>query len=122
MEKKTTVILGASPKSDRYAYKAQEKLLSQGYRVIPVNPAYKSILGIPCVGSLAEIHENVDTLTLYLGPGHLRPLIPAILNLKPKRVIFNPGTESKELQEALEKEGIDNINACTLVLLSTGQY
>ncbi len=115
-------ILGASKKPERYAYKAMTMLKSHGYAVAPVNQVLEDIEGTPVFKSLADIPEKVHTLTLYIGPKHIKGEIEAILALKPGRVIFNPGTESDELMKALDEAGIPYLEACTLVLLSTGQF
>ncbi|WP_319561934.1 CoA-binding protein [Marispirochaeta sp.] len=115
-------ILGASRNPERYSHKAFSMLRQHGYKVVPVHPTLKEIEGVPVRNSLAEIKENIHTLTLYLGPRHIGSEIDAIINLKPERVIFNPGTESDELKAALDSAGIPYMEACTLVLLSTGQF
>jgi len=69
-----------------------------------------------------DIHPDVDTITLYVGPQNQPPLYDYILNTKPKRIIFNPGTENSELQRKAREQGIETLYACTLVMLSTGQY
>jgi len=116
------VLLGASHKPDRYAHQAQRLLLSLGYRVTPVNPALREVLGVPVLPRIADIREPADTLTLYLGAARLEPLIPQIVELRPGRVIFNPGTESAALQQALDLADIPWFAACTLVMLQTGQF
>jgi len=68
------------------------------------------------------IHEDIDTITLYIGPRNQAPYYDYILNTKPKRVIFNPGAENPELVEKLEEQGIEAVEGCTLVMLNTGQY
>ena len=83
---------------------------------------HSEIEGLPATQSLAEIKEPVDTPTLYVGPQRLTPLISDILRLAPRRVIFNPGTESPEAAAALDRAGITHLEACTLVLLQTGQF
>ena len=118
----TVVVLGASDQPDRYSHMAVALLLDHGHTVIPVHPALTEILGLPVVADLGEITVPVDTLTLYLGPQRLEPLIPAIVRLHPSRVIFNPGTESAMVQEALDAAGIPWLEACTLVLLRIGQF
>ena len=115
-------ILGASRKPERYSHKAFTMLKSHGYKVAPVHPVLEDIEGQPVYKSLADIPGKVHTLTLYVGPRHITDEIDAILALKPGRVIFNPGTESDELMRALDGAGIPYIEACTLVLLSTGQF
>jgi predicted CoA-binding protein len=115
-------LLGASPKPHRYAYQAQELLQAMGYPVIPVNPAIPEVLGVPVTRHLSEIDGPVQTLTLYLGSARLEPLIEDIVRLAPGRVIFNPGTESTTLQQALDQAGIAWMEGCTLVMLRTGQF
>ena len=118
----TVVVLGASDQPDRYSNKAVKMLLEHGHRVIPIHPALKTVEGIAVVPNLPSVSENVNTLTLYLGPDRLEKLISEIVQLAPKRVIFNPGTESPVVQQALDQAGIPWQEACTLVLLRTGQY
>ncbi|HRU39135.1 MAG TPA: CoA-binding protein [Candidatus Goldiibacteriota bacterium] len=121
-DKKRVVVLGASNKPERYSHQAVEALDAAGFEVIPVNPALKEILGKKVAGSLTSISGEVDTVTLYLGPERLKPLIDDIIRLKPRRVISNPGTETREMRDAAEKAGILYIEACTLVMLRTGQF
>ena len=118
----TVVVLGASADPERYAYRAVAMLKELGHRVIPVHPALAEVQGISVVRSLEEIGERVDTLTLYVGAARLAALIPAMVALRPGRVIFNPGTESAEVVAALDAAGIPWEEACTLVMLRTGQF
>lgn len=115
-------ILGASNKPDRYAFKAFQMLKQYGHSPIPVSPKLKELDGVPAVASLKDISFPVDTLTMYVGPDTSDKLRNEILSLKPKRVIFNPGSENPELEEALEKAGVHVVEACTLVLLRTEQF
>lgn len=115
-------VLGASPNPARYSNKAIRDLLKYGHEVIPINPAHQKIEGISVVSSLDEIKEPIDTLTVYVSPQHIQPLIPGILKSQPKRVILNPGTESEILEEQLKKKGIPYLHACTLVMLHTNQF
>ena len=115
-------ILGASDNPERYVHKALLRLTEAGYRVILVNPSLTAVEGIPCVKALGEIKEKIHTVTLYLGPSRLEPLIPDLMALKPVRVIANPGTESPAVEEACRKAGIVYVEACTLVLLATHQF
>lgn len=116
------VILGASPKPERYAYRAQRMLMEGGYRVTPVHPKVAAIEGVAVVHDLAEIAEPVHTLTLYVGPQRTASMIDDIVALEPVRVIFNPGTESEPLKQRLEAQGAECIEGCTLVMLRTGQF
>jgi predicted CoA-binding protein len=118
----TVAVLGASNNPERYSNMAVRRLREAGHHVIPVNPAFPAIEGLPVARSLGEIKEPVDTLTLYVGPQRLVPLTDEILRLAPKRVIFNPGTESPELAAALDRAGLPHVEGCTLVMLQTGQF
>lgn len=118
----TVVVLGASPDRERYSNKAMHLLQAHHHRVIPVSPVYTDIEGTPVLKDLGAVQGPVDTLTLYLSPKRLLPLAADIVRLHPKRVIFNPGTETPELQAALDAAGIPWEEACTLVMLRTGQY
>ena len=116
------VILGASNKTDRYAYMAQQGLVNRGFRVLPVHPTIKEIDGVPVFASLSDIKEPVNTITLYVGEERSTAVMQEILNLKPKRIIFNPGAENKSLQIEARKLGIEALDACTLVMLSTKTF
>jgi predicted CoA-binding protein len=115
-------ILGASNNPERYAHKALSMLREHGYRAIPVHPALNEIDGVPVSHTLGGIAERVDTLTLYVNPGRLADLLEDVVALKPRRVIFNPGTESPSARARLESAGVHCVEACTLVLLRTGQF
>jgi hypothetical protein len=115
-------VLGASKKAERYSNKAILLLKEHGHDVIPVNPIEEQIEELPVAHSLREIVGGVDTLTVYVGPRHIREVLEDIIQLRPKRVILNPGTESEELKTELENHEIPFLEACTLVLLKTGQY
>src|SRR5688572_3836935 len=110
-------VLGASPKKERYSNKAICMLLKHNHHVIPVAPGHKEIEGLKAVPSLTDIAQKIDTLSVYVGPDRIGPLINDIVNLHPKRVILNPGTESSELIKKLKEISIPYIEACTLVLL-----
>ncbi len=122
MSGKNVVVLGASDNPERYSYKALKMLSENNYNVIPVHPQLESIEGFKVVKELGSINEKVYTLTVYVGPARITPLIDDIVRLKPDRVVLNPGTESEELKSALKKASIPYLEACTLVLLRTGQF
>lgn len=115
-------LLGATSKTDRYAYLALEKLLAAGHEVYPVNAKLQMLLGKRVYASLAEIKEKIETLTLYVGPAKTNTMIEEILALHPKRIIFNPGTENDLLRDKANTLGIETIYGCTIVLLSTNQF
>ncbi len=122
MAEKSVAVLGASNKHDRYSNKAVRLLLEHGYRVIPVHPALTEIEGLPVAASLSDVERPLDTLTVYVGPARMQPMIDSIVELRPGRVVLNPGTESEDLKRRLDQAGIRYIEACTLVLLKTGQF
>ncbi len=115
-------MLGASPKADRYAYKAMQMLKEYGHRPVPVNPAFNEILGEKCHRSISDVPEKIDTATLYLGEARSVPLIPEILAAKPRRIIMNPGVENDTLAAEAEKQGIEVVYGCTLVMLRSGTF
>lgn len=115
-------ILGASAKPERYAYQAQLLLTEHDHEVYPISPTGAEILGVKGYSSIGEIEEPIDTVTLYLEPARLEPIIDEVIAAQPTRVIFNPGTESKTAQDAFEKAGIKTEEACTLVLLRMGRF
>ncbi len=121
-EEHHVAVLGAHTKPQRYSNQAVCLLLEHGYRVTPVHPKFEQIEGLQVAPSLKDIGGPVDTLTLYVGPDRIRPMIDEILTLAPGRVICNPGTESKELQVRLDAEGIPWLEACTLVMLRLGNF
>lgn len=96
-------------------------LTGKGHGIVNVGIKKGSVAGVE-IEVPDVIHTDIDTVTLYIGP-HLQPqYYNYILETKPKRVVFNPGTENQELEALLESNGIEPVEACTLVLLSTGQY
>jgi predicted CoA-binding protein len=122
MDNKKVVILGASNNKERYSYLALKLLDKHNYEVIPVHPTLSEIEGFKVINSITEINEKVGTLTVYVGPARIVPMIDDIVKLNPERVILNPGTESDELKKALKNAGISFIEACTLIMLKTGQF
>ena len=115
-------VLGASPKAERYSFRAMRMLKEYGHKPIPIHPAGHTVDGVPGLKSLSEIDQPVDTLTVYLNSKISNSLKDDILKLNPRRVIFNPGAENEELAEVLESAGIEVVIACTLVMLDTGAY
>ena len=116
------VIIGASDNPERYSHQAQLLLRQHGHEVVPVHPKLAEIEGVPVMADVNAISGPVDTVTLYVGPQISLTLKDKLIALKPRRVIFNPGTENAALVEALIAAGISCEEACTLVLLRTGQF
>ncbi len=122
MNAQTVVVLGASPKPQRFSNRALRLLRDHGHRVVPVHPRIDEIEGLPVIADVSACTGPVDTLTLYVGPERSRALIEAIVALRPRRVILNPGTESMALEQALRDAGIEAIRDCTLVMLREGRF
>lgn len=121
IQHKKTLVLGASDNPSRYSYMAIKRLAAHNHPVIAVGKKETT------VGNIA-IHkehiqeEGIDTVTLYLNPQNQKEYYDYILNLHPKRIIFNPGTENQELIKKAQDAGIEPFIGCTLVMLGTGQY
>ncbi len=115
------VVVGASDKQDRYSYKALMLLSEHGFNVIPIHPQLKTIENIPVKASLDQVTENIDTITMYVGPQISTNLVSEFVRIKPKRIIFNPGAENHSIYQVLKDAGINVVEACTLVMLKTGQ-
>ncbi|MFH2049876.1 MAG: CoA-binding protein [bacterium] len=115
-------ILGASPKEDRYSYKAVRLLKQNGFQPIPVHPAGHTVDGIEGLKSLTDISDPIDTLSVYVNSNISNGEKDNILKLKPRRVVFNPGTENSALAAFLKGEGIEVVENCTLVMLNLGIF
>lgn len=118
---KTTVVIGASADESRYSYKATMSLKKHGHKVFPVGLKQGTIDGETILTDKPPL-KDVDTVTLYVGPKNQSFWTDYILSLHPKRIIFNPGAENPEFLAVAEKNGIECQEACTLVMLSIGNY
>lgn len=116
-----TLVLGASLKQDRYSNFVIDQLVGYGEEVVAVGMRAGEVAGVKIDTDLVD-YDAVDTVTLYLNPKTQPEYYDYIVSLKPRRVIFNPGTENPDLYKILEENGIKSEVACTLVLLSTNQY
>lgn len=121
MKNKKTLVLGATTKADRYAYRAVNSLVDKGHSVIAIGQNQGEVAGVKIHTKQIPL-ANIDTVTLYLNPKNQRDYYNYIIETKPKRVVFNPGTENPELYQLLKANGIEVEVACTLVLLATNQY
>ena len=120
-ENPITLVVGASKNPERYSYKAIRSLISNGYPVLAYGLRNENVDGIAIQTDL-DFKEAIHTITMYVGPDRQAEIIPKLLELKPQRIIFNPGTENPIFIEKAIQQGIKTELACTLVLLSTGQY
>ena len=121
MTNKKTLVLGASTNPARYSNMAIKKLTAYKHTVVAVGQKAGEVNGIEIITGQPEI-ENVDTVTLYLNPTNQIPYYDYIISLKPERIIFNPGTENEDLEKLAQQNGIEPVEACTLVMLSAGMY
>ncbi len=118
---KKTVVLGASDNPSRYSFLAVQKLNRYGHAVVAIGKKPGKVGDTEVITEKAE-EKEVDTVTLYLNPKLQQQYYDYILSLHPKRIIFNPGTENAELEALAKANGIEAVEACTLVMLGTGQY
>ena len=118
---KKTVVLGASDNPERYSYLAVQKLRRYGHPVVAIGRK-EAMVGDTKISTAQSDEKEVDTVTLYLNPQLQKAYYNYILSLKPQRLIFNPGTENEELFDLAKAHNIEPVEACTLVLLGTGQY
>jgi uncharacterized protein len=118
---KKTLVLGASANPSRYSYLAVNKLREHKHPVVAIGRKTAIVADIPVQSETSPI-QDLDTVTMYLNPLNQKNYYDFILDQHPKRVIFNPGAENLEFEKILQEKGIQTVEACTLVLLSTGQY
>lgn len=119
----TTLVIGASENPQRYSYKAIEMLKEYGIKTLGLSKRKGLVFDVEILTNISEYsYSNIDTITLYVGVKHQEEYFELIKKVNPNRVIFNPGTENKELMLFLDKHNIHYIEACTLVMLRTNQY
>ena len=118
-----TVIIGATADPSRYAYLAAHMLDEYDHEIVPVSIKKGEILGKEILDLRKKPPiDNVDTVTMYIGTRNQPEWYDYILDLKPKRIIFNPGTENYEFEKMAEDRGIEAVQGCTLVMLRSRQY
>jgi predicted CoA-binding protein len=116
-----TLVLGASVKPERYSHRAVLQLRAHGHEVVAVGTE-KGRVGDVEIGVDFPPPKSIHTVTLYLNPSRQASICEQVIALRPQRVIFNPGTENPAFAQRLKEAGITTEEACTLVLLSIGQY
>ena len=121
MKPKKTLVLGASGNPSRYSYLAIQRLRSHGHPVVAIGRRMARVADTD-ISTVRPIVDDIDTVTMYMNEKHQEEYLDYILSLKPKRIIFNPGAENKKLTDLARKQGIQTMDACTLVMLSTNQY
>ncbi len=121
MSNKKTLVLGASDNPSRYSYLAVQRLRNHAHPVVAIGRKHTKV-GDVIVGTEKKAFDNIDTVTLYLNPQRQKEYYDYIFSLQPNRIIFNPGAENDELEDLAKAKGIQTLEACTLVMLSTNQY
>jgi len=121
MKNKKTLVLGATTKPEKYAFRAINMLVQKGHTVLAIGQNTGEVAGVKIYTKAIPV-KNIDTVTLYLNPARQRDYYNYIIEAQPKRVVFNPGTENPEFYQLLELNNIKAEVACTLVLLATNQY
>lgn len=123
MKKDKTLIVGATPNPTRYAFTAADFLQRSGKPFIPLSIKRGHVLGEEILDLRQKpTLEDIHTITLYLNANHQKEWEEYLLSLEPKRIIFNPGAENLRLAQKAQNEGIETLNACTLVMINSGQY
>ena len=118
---KRTLVLGASPNPIRFSHKAVKSLVRHGHEVVPIGIREGEIMWQKIIVGKPKL-KNIDTITLYLNPKNQKDYYEYIIELAPKRIIFNPGSENNELIELAMKNNIEVSIACTLIMLNTNRY
>jgi predicted CoA-binding protein len=118
---KKTLVLGASSKPGRFAMLAIKSLVKHNFEVVAVGARPDEVEGIQIV-NYPVFPTDIHTVTLYLNPFRQKQYIDYIIQLKPQRIIFNPGTENPELLKLARENGIEVVFDCTLVMLNSGVY
>lgn len=116
-----TVVLGASPNPVRFSHKAVKSLLKHDHEVVPIGFKNGLIVDQKILVGRPDLN-NVHTVSLYIGSSRQTDYYEYIISLKPKRVIFNPGTVNPEFMGRLKREGIEPVSACMLVMLNEGEF
>ena len=118
---KTTLVLGASANPARYSYLAIQRLRNHKHPVFAIGKRTGTVNDV-MIETEKKNYPGIHTITLYLNHDHQKEYYDYIISLKPQRIIFNPGAENPQLASLAADHNINTIEACTLVMLSTGQY
>lgn len=121
MKNKKTLVMGASPNPARYSNKAIKRLLTNDIEVVAIGKRETEVHGVPVIKGMPFL-SGVHTITLYLGPDNQEEYLNYLISLKPKRIIFNPGTYNKKLEKMAIESGIETVEDCTLIMLDIGDF
>ncbi|WP_075591154.1 CoA-binding protein [Labilibacter marinus] len=119
--KKKTLVIGASENPERYSNKAIKKLKQNNHPIVAIGLRDGEVDGVKISKEVVDTND-IDTVTMYVGPKHQASYFDIISNIKPQRIILNPGTENAEIEKLAQENDIEVVHGCTLVMLSTGQY
>lgn len=120
--KKVTLVLGASPNPERYAYKAIVELQRRNIPVVAIGTKDSDLGNLKIKTGMPDDMGEIHTITLYLNAKHQKEYYDYLLSLNPKRIIFNPGTSNPEFAGIARRKGIEVVNDCMLIMLNTGKY
>jgi uncharacterized protein len=118
---KKTLVIGASPNPERASWQLVSRLHRSGFPVVALGSREGNIEGVPIESEPQNI-EDIHTVSLYINPTLQKNYEQYIIELEPQRVIFNPGTENREMEKILNDHGIETLNACSLVMLALNNY
>lgn len=120
---KKTLVVGATANTGRYAFLAAHMLNEYGHEFVPIGIKKETVLGKEILNLRGKpAIEGIDTITLYIGPQHQPEWYEYLLSLKPRRIIFNPGTENETFEKMAEDKGVEAVEGCTLVMLRSNQF
>ena len=116
-----TLVVGGSTKPERFSFRAIQKLVRYGHEVVSIGLRGGEVSGVR-IWKERPAFEDIDTVTMYVGPERQPEIYGYLLGLKPRRIIFNPGTENGEFERMAHSDGIETIRHCTLVMLDQGEF
>lgn len=123
IELKRTLIVGATTNPSRYAFFVAKRFADKNIDFIPIGIKKGEVFGRKILDLRSKPPlDDIHTITLYIGTSHQGEWIDYLIGLKPKRIIFNPGTENPEFFKKASTAGIEALYACNLVMLSSGQF
>lgn len=121
VENKKTLVIGGSIKPERYSNRAIRKLLKYGFPVVSIGLREGEVDKVKIETGRPEF-KDIHTVTLYIGKAHQPEYYDYLLGMNPKRIIFNPGTENRDFRKLAEKQGIETVEFCTLIMLGDGTF
>lgn len=118
---KRTLVLGASPTPGKRSYNMVKKLAQKGFEVVALG-RIEGVINEILIQTGTPLLDDIHTVILYLRPEFQPPYVDYILSLNPKRIIFNSKTENEDFRLAARRQGIETLNACSLVMIGMDEY